>query len=101
MGKELNELDELLPRSRDEANGFSWPDTLDQEVADLKPFVDQAMEYLDKLQDEDRRQIESDFDRLESVRTRRVAYLEKLRKSVEEGEIGVRIEPAILKPESI
>ena len=101
IGNELNDLDELLPDGRDAANGFPWADALDKEVVDLKPFVRQAIDYLDKLQNEDRQQIEADFDRLESVRARRIAYLEKLRATVDRGGIDVRIEPAILQPESI
>ncbi len=100
-GERLSALDGMLPPEREMANDFPWPDTLDESIANLQPFIHRAIEYLERLQNQDRAQIEHDFDRLDEVRPRRVAYLDKLRNAIEQGGLDVRVEPGILKGESI
>lgn len=100
-GEQLSVLDSMLPPEREMANDFPWPDSLDENIALLQPFIERAIEYLDRLQNQDRAQIESDFDRLEEIRPRRVAYLDKLRNAIEQGGLEVRVEPSILKGDSI
>ena len=102
-GSKLNLVDELCPLSLDGAKepGFTWPSELPERVADLLPYIEQAEKLIEELEMDDRQQVESDLERLETVRPKRVDYLAELRAAIDRGEILADVEPAILQPESL
>lgn len=102
-GSKLNLVDELCPLSVDGAREpeFTWPDELQERIADLLPYIEQAEQLIEELEQDDRQQVESDLNRLEKIRPQRVDYLAELRNAIDRGEILADVEPAILQPESL
>ncbi len=104
-GEQLNKLDDVLPKTRDEIANFAWPDDLNQQIQGLLPFIEEAQQTLETLRTADAQQLENDFDQLAAVREKRVAYLDNLKQEIESGnfagEFDVRVDPAMLQSESI
>lgn len=102
-GEALNLIDEFAPQSIELAADpdFVWPVELEQSIRDLGVYIQQSERLIAKLSGPDREQIEADLEKLGQIRSNRVSYLEKLRSSIDSGEIVADIEPAILQPESI
>ena len=104
-GEQLNKLDDVLPKTKDEIANFTWPVDLNQQIQGLLPFIEEAQETLETLQTVDSQELEADFDQLAAVRDQRVAYLDNLKQAIETGkfagEFDVRVDPAMLQSESI
>ena len=102
-GEVLNLIDELCPATVDEikVESFVWSPDLNERVVELVPFFDRARKLIEELASEDRQQIESDLEKLSSIREERVKYLAELRSAIDRGEILADVEPAILQPDSI
>ena len=104
-GAALNQIDELFDQlvSIDDigTEKFEWPMELTKRVANLAPFIDEAQKALDDITEKDRRQLESDFEKLEQTRSDRLAYLEKLQATIESGGIESSVDPRLFKAESV
>lgn len=100
-GDQLNAADALLPGTREAAAAHQWTAELDAAIADLEPFLQQALLELHAIQSEDRGQLQQDFQRLAAIRPERVDYLARLRAKVASGEMLGDIDPAILLDTSI
>ncbi|MCH2177279.1 MAG: TolC family protein [Mariniblastus sp.] len=100
-GELLNQLDDSLPKTKGAVANFIWPDDISQKVSVMLPFILSAQKTLEQLRTTDSQELQDDFSRLAAVRPERVAYLAKLKQSIDAGEFDVRIDPAILQPESI
>lgn len=79
---------------RDYANN---PD-LEPRIADLAPFVDEALKVVAAIKSQDYTQVQADFDLLRKVRPERVKYLNDLRKFVTSGKLSElgQIAPSLL-----
>ena len=92
-------MDELFEkRGTDE---FQWPTNIADQVEALLPLVDQAQFALQMITTEDRQQLEDDLRRLENSRPARLEHLQKLTRSIENGQILSEIDPSSLAPDSI
>ena len=102
-GEQLNRIDDLLPdRINDGENpDFSWSEEISEEIAALSPFIDQALQFVDKLSNEDKTQLDEDFSTLGQARPKRLDYLKGLRGYIERGEIEANVEPRILQADSV
>ena len=102
-GGKLNLVDELCPLSIEGAADpdFRWPSELNERVAELLPYIEQAQALIEQLEGEDQQQIAADLSKLESIRPDRVDDLAELRKAIDRGEILADVEPAILQPDSL
>lgn len=100
-GETLNAIDELCPRTINEANDYVWPDEIGSQVAELLPWLEQAQDLIDELAETDREQIAEDLENLRQNREQRIEYLEQLRLAIDRGEIVADVEPSILEAESI
>ena len=69
-GSKLNLIDDLLPpnKSQVEPSGFRWSEELGKRIAELTPFVENAEEALQSIKNEDLRELEADFEKLDAVR---------------------------------
>lgn len=100
-GDQLNRIDSLLPTTREDADNHQWTPDLETEVAKLESYLDAALEEVAQIQSTDRQQLEGDFQKLESVRPERIAYLTGLRAKVDSGLMLGDVDPAILEDNSV
>mgnify|MGYP006131805489 CR=1 FL=1 len=103
-GEELNILDRLFDGydATDPDNEDSqWPADLAERVQQLVPRLDVAEEEIKAMFDEDIKQIEADFMKLELSTSRRGDYLKNLRESISLGKISSPVDMAILETDSI
>ena len=80
---------------------FQWPADISTRIEDLDQYVDAAEEILSKLVDSDSKQLEKDFDRLESVRDARVEYLETVKKDISSGRISSNVDDGLFESDSL
>lgn len=106
IGSELNDVAALLPND-DVAEAlefdekFQWPAELDQQLADLKPFLARGLVAAREILDQDREEIEADLKKLEEIRPRRLEYLAELRADVRNGRISAPVNLSLLDPANI
>ena len=98
-GAALNRIDDLFAK-RDKP-GFEWPPNLAELVDELLPYVERTEQALDQIVNEDRAQLESDFQRLDASRAARLEYLKKLKDSIQSGQILSDIDISLFEPASI
>lgn len=102
-GEQLNRIDDLLPDriNDDENREFQWTAAINKEIEGLSPFIDQALQFIDKLASDDKTQLEEDFSTLEKARPKRLSYLKELRDDMASGTIEANVEPQILQAGSV
>ena len=98
-GRALNEVT-LLYDDIDKPD-FEWPSSVSDEIDGLIPFLDKAAETLESITNEDREQLEADFNKMESKREARLEYLKNLQAAIESGQINSEIDPDLLEGDSI
>ncbi|MEQ1905049.1 MAG: hypothetical protein ABL888_12750 [Pirellulaceae bacterium] len=77
------------------------PETLQEDLKKLRPFIESGNETLQQVRSKIVSQIEADFAKLATVRPKRIAYLAKMREQMASGEIPADIEVNIVAAESI
>lgn len=102
-GAVLNQIDELFAGldSVDDIANFPWPADLSDRLADLLPFIEQASSTLENIVTEDRAEIEADIAYLESKRESRLAYLNKLKNTIESGQIISPVDASLFEADSV
>ena len=76
---------------------FKWPTEVSQLISQLVPYLDQAEDTLDKIFEEDRRELEADFRELESKLVERETYLKNLKEAIEAGRIPSTVDPGLFE----
>lgn len=102
-GGALNLIDDLLPANKSlvEPSGFRWSEELGQRIFELKPYLEKAEATLQSIKEEDLQELNADFEKLDSVRSDRIAYLENLRRAIEDEEIISDVDPRLYQTDSI
>ncbi|MEL7497993.1 MAG: hypothetical protein AAFN77_10310 [Planctomycetota bacterium] len=98
-GAALDVINNQLVGAKQE--GFVWPADVNQKVQDLLPFINQAEILLKGIVEEDSKQLEADFAKLESKRNDRIEYLKKLRREINSGRIISSVDDRLFEAKSI
>ena len=80
---------------------FEWPEDLSARIRKLLPFLQRAKSTLKSIVTEDRQQIERDFEKLESVREDRLAYLKEVTKAIQGGQIISSVDEELFSENSV
>ncbi len=94
-GERLNLLDDSLSgfdlNDPDNEN-FVWPTDLADQVEDLTPILEAAQQQINSIINDDMKQIEADFVKLNEATPRRIKYLENFREAIRTNRIDTPIE---------
>ena len=107
--QELAEMEDFRRRAYQRAlekggrKDFADADELNSQVESILPFIEQAMQTIETIQNDDLAEIKNDFRRLESSRVERIEYLAELRKFIDSGRLSQlgEIERSLLSAESL
>lgn len=89
--------------SQDPNRDFASNPDLDQLIANLNPFVDEAIKMVEQVKAQDKTQVDSDFQALRQIGSERTDYLRELQQFVASGQLAElgEIESSLLDPASI
>lgn len=88
-GANADQIAERRERLANDPNrDFASNKDIDKRVAELLPFLDEALEVVKKVREKDRKQIEVDLAKLDQARPERVKYLNDLKDFVSSGKLS-------------
>ncbi len=94
-GGKLNILDDSLSGfdlDDPDHENFVWPVDLADQVEDLTPILESAQQQINSIINDDMKQIEADFVKLNEATPRRIEYLENFREAIRTNRIDTPIE---------